>query len=853
MKNKIIFLFLLLPVIMAGQVQVRLPDTTVVAGTTVKIPVYVDNSLTGLNVFSYQLQISFTEGNLNPTGLNKSGTMTASWGDPLFNRQSGKITFVAAGATALVGKGVLVYIVCQTMNTSSTPISFTGVAFNFFNEGSPTLTFDNGYVYKTSPPTITISPDNAILVKGETQQFTVTGQGSPPYSWGVTNPGICSINVNGFLTAINPGFARVYCTSSSGISDTTGIIEIRAMKVTLPQSTGAQGQLVTLPVTITSTTGLGIISGEVEYTFSQSILTPVSLFLEGALLAGFGEVLLNISLPGKILVSFAGQAPLAGEGTLFFIKFQVGASATGSTNLTFSKAMFNEDMTAKIQNGSFSVTTSNMSFNPNTGTMIAGNQIPVTVSGGSPPYIWESTQPSVASIWNFGGGNTANLTALSGGITKIKVTDYTGNQKLSGDFVVYDTDLKISSTSIPVSSTVLVPVILGSLPPGKSIYSMEIEFECNSSYLQFWGVQKSGTLTGNWELLFNRIGNKMSVVAACASPISGQGVLFYLFMYARPNLPVGTNAYINILDCYFNEGSPTVKLENGYVTGAPAYPNILVSPILFTEQLPQGVTVNRQITVTNSGIHNLVFHVSSEADTLSGMINLPLNDSIVEPGNSKQISFTISTFGFLAGIHSSEIKIQSNDQDTPMFTVPVSIEVTSTVGIDQIELVAGWNLISIDVIPENNTPASIFSALIGENKLVYVSGFQNQEGVFFDPYGPDFLNTLINMNPGEGYWVKVNSSCTLIVEGTPIPPDFAINLKVGWNLIGYWLPDPIPPLTTFQQLIDQGILVYVSGFQNQEGVFFDPNGPDFLNTLLFLKNSEGYWVKMTEDFNGFSY
>ena len=172
---------------------------------------------------------------------------------------------------------------------------------------------------------------------------------------------------------------------------------------------------------------------------------------------------------------------------------------------------------------------------------------------------------------------------------------------------------------------------------------------------------------------------------------------------------------------------------------------------------------------------------------------------------------------------------------------------------DIISIYPGWNLISFDVIPENNTPASIFSAIIGENKLVYVSGFQNQEGVFFDPYGPDFLNTLLNMNPGEGYWVKVSSPCTLIVEGTPIPPDFAINLKAGWNLIGYWLPDPIPPASAFQQLIDLGILVYVSGFQNQEGVFFDPNGPDFLNTLLFLKNSEGYWVKMSEDFSGFSY
>jgi uncharacterized protein (TIGR02145 family) len=172
---------------------------------------------------------------------------------------------------------------------------------------------------------------------------------------------------------------------------------------------------------------------------------------------------------------------------------------------------------------------------------------------------------------------------------------------------------------------------------------------------------------------------------------------------------------------------------------------------------------------------------------------------------------------------------------------------------EAIQLLSGCNLISLDVMPTDNTPASIFATLIAESKLVYVSGYQNQEGVFFDPYGPDFLNTLINMNPGEGYWVKVNAACSLVVSGDPIPETLSIDLASGWNLIGYWLTEPMAPTDAFAEIIPPGYVVYVSGFVNQEGVFFDPNGPDFLNTLDTLRNGYGYWLKLNTAKPDFTY
>jgi uncharacterized protein (TIGR02145 family) len=132
-----------------------------------------------------------------------------------------------------------------------------------------------------------------------------------------------------------------------------------------------------------------------------------------------------------------------------------------------------------------------------------------------------------------------------------------------------------------------------------------------------------------------------------------------------------------------------------------------------------------------------------------------------------------------------------------------------------------------------------------------VTGYE-QGGLLYDPNGLPFLNTLSEIKNGYGYWVKVTNPATLSVIGEPIPPTFAINLTTGWNLVAYWPAETITPEVAFAQLISLGVLQTVTGYE-QGGKFFDPNGPAFLNTLTEIKNGFGYWVKVSADFNGFTY
>jgi hypothetical protein len=172
---------------------------------------------------------------------------------------------------------------------------------------------------------------------------------------------------------------------------------------------------------------------------------------------------------------------------------------------------------------------------------------------------------------------------------------------------------------------------------------------------------------------------------------------------------------------------------------------------------------------------------------------------------------------------------------------------------DEIDLMENWNLISFDIAMEENNPQDVFQSLISDDQLVYVTGFNEEGSIFFDPNGPSFLNTLTEIVPGAGYWLKITESQLLEQEGLPIPANLSVDLSSNWNLIGYWLHDPMSPDDAFNEIIISDNLVYVTGFTEDGAVFFDPTGFPFLNTLTELNNGFGYWVKVLDDVIDFAY
>jgi len=102
-----------------------------------------------------------------------------------------------------------------------------------------------------------------------------------------------------------------------------------------------------------------------------------------------------------------------------------------------------------------------------------------------------------------------------------------------------------------------------------------------------------------------------------------------------------------------------------------------------------------------------------------------------------------------------------------------------------ISLHAGWNLVSLPLVPLNSGITSEFSGLTAGGNFTVIWSYQGGKWLFFMPTGK---STLTSMVDGFGYWVSVTTNSTLSVLGNTVPPGAtpsAYPLTVGWNLVGF--------------------------------------------------------------------
>ncbi|HOY32584.1 MAG TPA: cohesin domain-containing protein [Bacteroidales bacterium] len=573
MKKHIISFLLLLLILSNGSLQaqaitLRIPDTSVVSGNSIDIPVFADNTLSGHNVMSYVIQLSFDPAYLQPSAVIVSGTLSAPFGSPAINTSvPGIITIAAAGTSPLTGAGAFIYIRFLTLQPGGTGINFTGTANNYFNEGSPEISFDDAWLNITAPPSITINPDIGVVAKGEQLQFNVF-DGTPPYQWSVINPSVAAVDASGLLTAIQPGFTRVVAQDSAGIRDTTNQIEIRAMRMSIPSGLSQwQGADIDVPVNVTDLTGLNITSGNFAISFDQNLLTPVGIVQTGTLLTSFPAPVCNYSSPGHFTLAFAGTTPLIGTGTLIKIRFHVSGQNSGATAIDFTGGLFNEDLQPVFTGGYF--TTDNLpvlSLTPNTGSLAAGETQQFTVNGGGvPPLMWNISDTTMASI-----SQTGLMTAFRSGNVVVTVTDSLGATAVSGSFQIYDTRINMSDTYLCLPATTLYfPVTINALPAGESVFSLQAILNYDTTFLSFSGIETAGTLTQGWTFSQNSGDGQLVFAGSGSSPFDVAGTLLIFEFNVKPAFFTGLTTSLYLHNVILNEGIPLPLVDEwANITGA---------------------------------------------------------------------------------------------------------------------------------------------------------------------------------------------------------------------------------------------------------------------------------------------
>ena len=168
---------------------------------------------------------------------------------------------------------------------------------------------------------------------------------------------------------------------------------------------------------------------------------------------------------------------------------------------------------------------------------------------------------------------------------------------------------------------------------------------------------------------------------------------------------------------------------------------------------------------------------------------------------------------------------------------PQNVQVTVTAGqmtpitvvfgeIDQpqeISLNAGWNLISLNVVPASYATEDIFQGISG---LIQIKNAAYSHM----PSMAAHFNTLGNLAVNEGYWVNMSAPATLSVDGNPVDASATpISLKAGWNLVSY-LPATAKATAT--------ALSSISPYLQQ----VDHMG----ESPATMEPGKGYWVKVSQ-------
>ncbi len=720
----------------AAGIKVRIPALTGVSGNTIDVPVYADSSLTGKAVFSYQFLLNYNTTRLQPVAIIVEGTLSQIWGIPVYSFNNSKISLANAGGAPLAGIGVLFYIRFNMIAAGNATINFDGGTLsNYFNEGQPPMILQNGQVTISSPPSITISPNEQIIIKGEQIQFTVSG-GTAPYSWFVTNPAIAAINASGLLTGNNEGFTKVVVVDAAGIRDTTnGFIEVRVARIFVENFSAYQGTIVDVPIYVSDLSGEGITAGYFKMNYSSSYLQAVGFNRAGTMLEPFGDPAFS-TYDGGLTLAFATNTALSGSGILIYLTFQVTSAYTSGTNYSTGDVLFNEVLPGLGNNKYFDVIPlPALTVSPSTGEVVAGETLQFSVAGATGPIIWSTSNATMASI-----SSSGLLTANRSGVITVTATDAIGATGNSGNIQIYDTRVNIANGLASFGSFYNLPVIMGNLPSGEAVFAIQGNISFKTPQLTFIGIITAGTNTDGWSVSQFSSGNSVSFALAGTNSFNEAGTMFYLRFQLNGSLGVGQSAWVNFNSFNLNEGVPLPKLVNGSITVTNQVPGTLahsfavgwsgISSYIIPSN-PNVVAIFAPVVADLEILYNMAGQIYAPFLGINTLVNWEQQKGYIIKSLSTQ---TVTFDGFY----------NSNR----------AISVTS-----------GWNLIPvISECPAN--PALLGAAISGFKIIKQVAGV----GIYWPAFG---INTLGNLQPGFAYYLYSTSSGSFTYPACPKTSDIS--------------------------------------------------------------------------------
>ncbi len=312
--------------------------TVTVTGVT-PVTVSVNQSACSLTVTPANQNVTYLSGTTTfsvTTCSNWTVTDNASWlaVSPASGTGNATITATYSANSSCVDRVATITVVgCGS--TISVPVTVTQA----FQQKTITVASEN----PASGVPITVTPNDVNGQGNGTTQFTRTYCFTSSVT--LTAPTSTSGNTftewqkNGSFFSINPSI-----TFTASANDTYKAVYENTLSVSLPDTTVLYASTVEIPVYVTNTSGLGILSCQFTVNFDNTVIVPASpYYLTSGTLTGTAgwTFAANAGNPGQIIIAGAGSTVLNGSGKLLKLKFNVVGDRGDQTPLDFIDFDFN--------------------------------------------------------------------------------------------------------------------------------------------------------------------------------------------------------------------------------------------------------------------------------------------------------------------------------------------------------------------------------------------------------------------------------------------------------------------------------------------------------------------------------
>ena len=244
------------------------------------------------------------------------------------------------------------------------------------------------------------------------------------------------------------------------------------------------------------------------------------------------------------------------------------------------------------------------------------------------------------------------------------------------------------------------------------------------------------------------------------------------------------------------------------------------------------------LSIINNGADDRVDVWQLEAQR--GWIDLEPSQGMIDAGEAQEFTIHFDADNLPAGVVFSADYHFFHNAVEGEFVLPVNLTILDDqLRMMRIQLNAGWNIISLNVQPDNVDIRQLMQPLTDLNQLMLM---KDGLGRFYLPER-DF-NNIPQWSVDEGYQILLTENTALEVTGEPIAPDADIPLGEGWNFIAYYpnyvLDASAPDFYALSPIIDNVVLAKdgVGHFLSTEFNF--SNMPPWRESL-------GYQVRVDED------